>query len=58
MSDYSRERIRKCQELIEKARQQAITNGTANMTMEEIDEEIRKARAERRALKEKVQESL
>ena len=58
LSDYSRERIRKCQELIEKARQQAITNGTANMTMEEIDEEIRKARAERRARKEKEQESL
>ena len=43
--------IERMTRLTEKARQQAIANGTANMTMEEIDEEIRKAREERRARK-------
>lgn len=58
MSEQARALIQRCQELVEKTRQQAIANGTANMTMEEIDEEIRKARAERRAKEEKEKESL
>ena len=58
MSEQARALIQRCQELVEKARQQAIANGTANMTMEEIDEEIRTARAERRAKEEKEKESL
>lgn len=41
--------IEKMRRLTEKARLNAIANGTADMTMEEINEEIRKAREERRA---------
>ena len=41
--------IEKMRRLTEKARMNAIANGTADMTMEEIDEEIRKVREERRA---------
>ena len=58
MSEQARVLIQRCQDLVEKARQQAIANGTANMTMEEIDEEIRKARAERRLRKEMEKDSL
>ena len=50
--------IERARRVTEQIRAQAILNGTADMTMEEIDEEIRKARAERRARKEKEQESL
>jgi addiction module RelB/DinJ family antitoxin len=41
--------VEKMRRLTEKARLNAIANGTSEMTMEEIDEEIRKAREERRA---------
>ena len=40
--------IAKALETIERIRMSAIENGTADMSMEEIDEEIRKYRAERR----------
>ena len=42
----------------EQIRAQAVLNGTADMTLEEINEEIRKAREERRARMEKEKESL
>ena len=41
--------VEKMRRLTEKARLNAFANGTSEMTMEEIDEEIRKAREERRA---------
>ena len=40
--------IAKAMEAIERTRLAAIENGTADMSMEEIDEEIRKYREERR----------
>ena len=50
-----RERARRVTEQI---RAQAVLNGTADMTVEEINEEIRKAREERRLRKEMEKESL
>ena len=51
------------QALVERARRvteqiqaEAILNGTANMSMDEINEEIRKAREEMRAQKKKAEE--
>lgn len=41
--------IERARQVVEMARKNAIANGTANMSMEEIDEEIRLARLERRA---------
>jgi len=42
-------RLQRAWEAIERCRQDAVANGTADMSMEEIDEEIRLYREERRA---------
>jgi addiction module RelB/DinJ family antitoxin len=50
--------IERARRVTEQIRVQAALNGTADMTLEEINEEIRKAREERRAKEEKEKESL
>ena len=50
--------IARARRVTEQIRAQAVLNGTADMTLEEINEEIRKAREERRARMEKEKESL
>ena len=50
--------IERARRVIEQIRVQAALNGTADMTLEEINEEIRKVREERRARKEEEKESL
>lgn len=42
-------RLQRAWEAIERSGREALVNGTANMSMEEIDEEIRLYREERRA---------
>ena len=42
-------RLQRAREAIERSGRDAVANGTANMSMEEIDEEIRLYREERRA---------
>ena len=61
LTERKREMIENEKRIIEKARRateqiraQAILNGTANMTLEEINEEIRLARQERGARREKA----
>lgn len=65
MSNMRKNQLRDEQAIIEKARRvteqiraQAVLNGMSEMTLEEINEEIRKARAERRARKEKEEKTL
>ena len=50
--------IERARRVTEQIRVQAALNGTADMTLEEINEEIRKVREERRARKEEEKESL
>ena len=50
--------IERARQVTEQIRAQAVLNGTADMTLEEINEEIRKAREERRARMDKEKESL
>lgn len=48
--------IERARRVTEQIRAQAILNGTADMTLEEINEEIRKAREERRARQQKQED--
>ena len=50
--------IERARQVTEQIRAQAVLNGTADMTLEEINKEIRKAREERRLRKEMEKESL
>ena len=50
--------IERARQVTEQIRAQAVLNGTADMTSEEIHKEIRKAREERRLRKEMEKESL
>jgi addiction module RelB/DinJ family antitoxin len=49
-------KLHRAWEAIERMRASAIANGIADMSMEEIDEEIRLAREERRARKSKEEQ--
>ena len=48
--------IARARRVTEQIRAQAVLNGTADMTLEEINEEIRKAREERRARQQKQED--
>ena len=48
--------VERARRVTEQIRAQAILNGTADMSMEEINEEIRKAREERRERMKKAEE--
>lgn len=48
--------IERARRVTEQIRAQAVLNGTADMTLEEINEEIRKAREERRARQQKQED--
>ena len=48
MSDINKKKLQRAWEAIERMRASATANGIADMSMEEIDEEIRLAREERR----------
>ena len=48
--------IERSRRVTEQIRAQAVLNGTADMTLEEINEEIRKAREERRARQQKQED--
>ena len=49
LSDEKQARLQRAWETIERSRMEALANGTADMSMEEIDEEIRLYREEKRA---------
>ena len=49
-------KLQRAWEAIERMRASAVANGIADMSMEEIDEEIRLAREERRARKNKEEQ--
>ena len=53
ISDINKRKLQRAWEAIERMRASAIENGIADMPMEEIDEEIRLCREERRARKNK-----